>query len=47
MVTPAAGPARWQSTTIAGSSAMLESPSISVISDRPGPLVAVIDFTLV
>jgi hypothetical protein len=42
---PVAGPTRWQSTITVGISAMLESPSISVMRESPGPLVAVIDGT--
>ena len=39
---PVAGPARWQSTITAGSSAIAARPVISVMSESPGPLVAVI-----
>jgi hypothetical protein len=38
------GPTRWTSTNTAGSSAATASPIISVISENPGPEVAVIAF---
>src|SRR3989338_3862720 len=41
---PVEGPARWMSATTTGTSAMPASPSSSVISDNPGPAVAVITF---
>ncbi len=42
---PVEGPPRWTSTTTQGTSAMEARPSISVMSDRPGPDVDVMDFT--
>ena len=39
---PVAGPPRWTLAQTRGSSAMVARPSISVISDMPGPEVAVI-----
>ncbi len=39
------GPPRWTSRTTVGISAMEASPSISVIRERPGPDVDVIDLT--
>ena len=38
---PVDGPPRWTFTQTSGSSAMLARPSISVLSDMPGPDVAV------
>ena len=42
---PVDGPPRCTLTITAGTSAIDERPSISAISERPGPDVAVIDFT--
>ena len=42
---PVEGPTRMTSTTTIGTSAATASPSDSIISDRPGPEVAVIDGT--
>ena len=41
---PVEGPPRWTLTQTSGSSAIVASPSISVLSDMPGPEVAVIAF---
>ena len=42
---PVEGPTRWTSTTTAGISATTASPIISVMSEKPGPEVAVIALT--
>src|SRR5664280_3433374 len=42
---PVEGPPRWTSTHTSGSSATLASPSTSVLSERPGPEVAVMALT--
>ncbi len=42
---PVDGPPRWTSMITDGTSAIEARPSISVISARPGPEVAVIDLT--
>jgi hypothetical protein len=41
---PVEGPPRWTLTHTSGSSAIVARPSISVLSDMPGPEVAVIAF---